>query len=188
MGWTRTKEGMDRARHEAGHATAAILLGLPVEEARIDAPEPGLAGFVRTPKGFIRTLYRAEKMLAFVVAGSLAEGPPLDWPFTERDEGDRGAAYTLCKLLKLDGAGFLRVESLARQLLRTQIGRRLQYELSGALLEYGRLSGEQVYELAERAGLSVTSNPVLVGVQRSAAAAGSKGGAADLLSVHPLAG
>jgi hypothetical protein len=60
---------LEVAGHEAGHATAAVLLGFPLEEVRIDRPDIGLHGWARL--GFAPGHDAIRRKLMVLIAGPL---------------------------------------------------------------------------------------------------------------------
>jgi hypothetical protein len=97
----------DLAAHEAGHAVVAVVLGVPITEARMDRPDVGVAGWVRHGR-FETADYRVHRDLAKRVilvcqAGvAVARNEPLSWP-PSGDSKDARNARALADAL--DGFG-----------------------------------------------------------------------------------
>jgi hypothetical protein len=70
---------LELAGHEAGHATAAVFLGLPLEEVRIDRPDDGFRGWARTT--FVPGRDAIRRRLQVVMAGPMAAvARSIPWP------------------------------------------------------------------------------------------------------------
>jgi hypothetical protein len=132
--------------HEAGHATVAVLLDLPLEEVRIDRPDVGLAGFART--AWVDGKDAIRRRLQVIMAGPLAVGKAIPWPPSSdsvvRDE--RNAAV-LRDGLHLDRAEWWLVEEETRDLLLSQ--RVAVRAVQDRLLEVGAILGDEVVRLVE---------------------------------------
>jgi hypothetical protein len=135
---------LELAGHEAGHATVAVLLGLPLEEVRIDRPDVGLAGYART--AWVDGKDAIRRRLQVIMGGPLAVGKAIPWPPSgESSSGDERNAAVLRDGLHLDRVDWFLLEEATRLLLLHH--RDAVRAVQDLLLEVGAISGAEVTRL-----------------------------------------
>jgi hypothetical protein len=138
--------------HEAAHAVSARMLGLDIEEVRVDGGEPGSHGSTRyssiqdPPEWLVQVhANNVSGLMGYLVEGAPLWPPTYDAALTEEREG-------LGRVLKLVG-----IEREAYNLL-AQAARRLAVDpiftyncafLAEALSLVPRISGQQVADLLD---------------------------------------
>jgi HK97 family phage prohead protease len=105
---------MSIAAHEAKHAAAAMVLDVDVFEARVDAPSPGVGGHVV----HARAERRHDALIS--LAGRMGDaGWPPKWPPRTDRSGDEYNLAEYVQAVGLDEAGWDRLCSDAKRLVRT---------------------------------------------------------------------
>ena len=118
------------AEHEARHAAAGLLLGMPVHSARADAVDDRL-GLVMLGPGPAR-----DWAVAVLVGYPFRDGWPPDWPQSSGDgRGDESLLADFVADVRLDRAGWRALCSEARALVGTPEFRRLAAAITEPLLE-----------------------------------------------------
>lgn len=149
--WTTADR--DVANHEAAHAVAAVVLGLTVQEARIDRPDLGILGHVAHDKG-----NKAWWKLAVVSLAPLAlSAMPPPEPDLMSDDGDVWHA----SLHYLDAGAPMKWADLiemTRSILHAH--RPALRALSWALIDHGALPGDEVRRIVTEAGTAPAERPV----------------------------
>jgi hypothetical protein len=146
---------LELAGHEAGHAAVAVLLGLPLEEVRIDRPDVGLGGFART--GWVDGKDAIRRRLQVIMAGPLATVQTIPWPPSgDSVVGDERNAAVLRDGLHLDRVEWWLVEEETRDLLLSQ--RVAVRAVQDRLLEVGAILGDEVVRLVEETLMAKEAN------------------------------
>jgi peptidase M50B-like protein len=129
------------ARHEAGHAAAAHLLGWQVTSVRLNADGSGFCGF-HPPTNLDRSL-RHRQHAVICLAGRAHTG----WTALDGDKQDRRNAHKA--LGQIGGGTHLSeaVEAETKRLAATPKFRTIAARVTEALLEHGRLDASQVEPL-----------------------------------------
>jgi hypothetical protein len=129
------------ANHEAAHALAAVLLGIPVYEARIDRPDVGVSGHVVID----RDTEQLWKLMCVSLAPLILEGRCPQWPLSLRaDDGDEFRAAVRAFDAGLTEDEYKRCVSLIEDFFAMASSKRALKALSGALLARGALDGEEI--------------------------------------------
>ena len=127
------------ARHQAGHAAAAIMLRhrLP-RSVTADRPEAGVFGrMVADLSDDGVSDQTAEDFLCMVLAGPSTEAldrPVPEWPLdSDSSDGDEHLVATLADFMQLDEAGYERVLERTRRLVSNPDFLRLTHLIARAL-------------------------------------------------------
>jgi hypothetical protein len=132
---TSDPEVQTTARHEAGHAAAAFLLGWEVTEARLKAEGSGYCGF-RSPRDLDRSL-RSWQYAVICLAARAHTG----WMAFPGDHGDRRNAYKALRDLDNDPRGLSSLRDAAKREAEQLAGsgrfRAIARRVAEALLERG---------------------------------------------------
>lgn len=135
------------AQHEAGHAVAALYLGMGVEYATIalDALDGGgrvhLDGRTKPGVGH----------LWVILAGPIATGDPIAWRPLEVKHDDEGNAAALVAHLGLDEDGWNEANDVARQILSHPHVERAWRAISAALYDSGTLDRLELKRIFDEA-------------------------------------
>jgi hypothetical protein len=142
------------ARHEAGHAAAAVLLGLPILLVSV-IPDAATRGRVRV--GPIKGREMAIKAMIVGICGPLEDAESWDevptWGLLSHYGDDGAVLAEMAERLGLDRAGWDRVFTLALKFSLTDQYQQLVNEISGTLdycPQFGPELIEQVHELLRR--------------------------------------
>jgi hypothetical protein len=130
------------AMHEAHHAAALLLLGLPPGGARIDQPSADEAGNVEVDWGDSITPDRTRRVLLAIIVGGRCEGGQgwSDWPLDPdrvpvRARSDADKARYLAERLDFDAVDWQVALLDARHLSDRRKFRRLVLAIAAALEE-----------------------------------------------------
>jgi hypothetical protein len=143
------------ARHEAGHAVAAVLLGIPVLLIDVIGDAKSL-GFVRHAGERITGPDMARKRMVLTLCGPIESAESWDdvpsWPLETHRSTDERNLSVLADYLGLNGAGYRAVFLEALKLTLTDEYRRLYTAITGCLDYTPRIGPELLDELQVIAG------------------------------------
>jgi len=130
------------ANHEAAHALAAELLSVPIIEARIDQPEPGVLGHVVHDKLPPEASW---KHLAILLAPHLVTDRCPEFPLSlHSDDHDVFMAACIAYETSMTEAEYDNATNIIRELLEIGTSQSALKALASALLEHGLLQGDEV--------------------------------------------
>jgi hypothetical protein len=119
-----TEQEWQTAMHEAGHACAAIVQGLPVSLVRRWAPDTSRELGATYLPGFAEDLDREKvrKAAIMVLCGPIMgdEDPP-DWPLSDTNTSDERLLKLFCEHLGLTHANYHGLCAEAYKLTTTQV-------------------------------------------------------------------
>lgn len=150
------------ARHEGGHASVAVLLGVPVFLVDVAGDAKSL-GFVRHGAERVTDVDTALKRMLIALAGPLMGCESLEevpsWPLDSAASTDEANLAALSDYLGLDERGYREVYLQALKLTLTAEFRRLHEAVAGMLDHTPRIDSElldQLQAIATRGGSSWT--------------------------------
>src|SRR5665809_15355 len=130
------------ALHEAGHACAAIVLGLDVSLVSRWSPHPHLwLGETRLPDLFDDLdRDKARDIAKMILCGPImADQEVPTWPLSKSNTGDETQLAILAEYMRLDESGWLGVRAAAFELTTTDEYCRLFEGVTGLLEHFPRL-------------------------------------------------
>jgi hypothetical protein len=145
------------AEHEARHAAAARLLGLPLREVRL-FDEGETAGVTRVDSDKItsRTHGHVKKLMVMIMCGAIDDylWPPIYPPFEqppadEHTASDEAGLATLAKILRLDRQGWDALVDRAHELSERPEFQALEHGFATALEAGEILDEERIAEIEE---------------------------------------
>jgi hypothetical protein len=137
-----------------------VLLGLEMQEARIDRPLADVKGHVSIAclgdeeiscdEDLDSAYYR--RLLA-VLAGPVfvRRWPTGTWPLDESEPGDIGFAARLCRWLEYGVVDLLMAERQVKKLLEEPHVKRALQEVGWELLQHGAIRGDEVRRIVREA-------------------------------------
>ena len=138
------------AAHEAAHATAALLLDLPVLSVSVQADD--------TTKGRVKILYSdthadMHKRMTVILSGIVESGDPPQWPLRTDRSTDEANLRQVADRLSLDAAGYSEAVRKALDLTTSTPYLRLHTAIAHALEQDGVLDAQQIKAIAREASM-----------------------------------
>lgn len=131
------------AVHEAGHAVAALFVGITVEWASINLGEADGGGAVMLGEDAITA--DPVRRLVVKLAGNAAEGYPIAWPPIDTgDTCDESAAATIVRDGDLSREDWDGVYELLAEMAEYPPLLRARKAISAALFERGTIGGDEL--------------------------------------------
>jgi len=139
------------AAHEAGHASACVLLGVPVRLVDV-VGDARYRGTVRHGLEDIRTREDARKRTLIILCGLIEGYEAWDqmptWPLNPDASTDEYNLHALADYLGLDKAGYWKLEMEALQLTMDSFYRSMHIAITG-LLDYRPVIGRELFAEVE---------------------------------------
>ena len=93
-------------QHEAGHASMALVLGLPVSEVRCSSPDPARwLGATYLPIGDLDRVKARKWALMLLSGAGMADQPLPTWPLSDTNTSDEKLLKVFVDYLGLDQKG-----------------------------------------------------------------------------------
>jgi hypothetical protein len=146
--WDRSRTGLALVNEEAAHAAVCLLLGIPIQEVRVDRPicnGPDVDGWVKTVPDM--STEGLEMQVKALLAGPLAVGREISWPPSFIDGDDEGALARLCHVLGYDRARWDLAVFWVREVLQFPSTKRARLAIGSALLERGAIPGDELWQI-----------------------------------------